>query len=212
MLALTIWFALTLPPTGCGIWIPGDSVLLKFQLARTDADIAAIFGMPDTLCRAEMAATMWRVNAVDLIAYIPAYALFLTAAISALPAQPLRTLAMALVTVGVAADIVETAAQQAIVADISGWSAWSGALTAGSAAKFVMLSLGAAVALYAAAPHVRIGKREVAVAAPILLLAGLSQFLTTNPGQFLAIVMGALFAVAVSRALRSEPDRTSSDG
>jgi hypothetical protein len=103
--------------SGCGT----PETFAKFQLARSMDDLIAVFSAPGGVCRAPIIAAMDAANALDLYAFIPAYAAFLVAATIAL-AGPWRTrvaiAAIGAVVVAALGDAVETSTQLRITQDI----------------------------------------------------------------------------------------------
>jgi hypothetical protein len=89
-----------------------------FQRAETMRDIVLVFGYPIDDARV---AAMDALNRVDLWAFIPAYALFLSAAAIMLGGLSNRwtQLAIAFALIGAAADAVETSKQLQLTADIA---------------------------------------------------------------------------------------------
>lgn len=57
-----------------------DGAVIRYELARTDADVRAIFGAPDDPARPLKVAAMDALNRLDLRAFVPAYVGFLVCA------------------------------------------------------------------------------------------------------------------------------------
>lgn len=94
------------------------SAVSAFQRAETTADIEIVFGAPTD---ARVIAAQDAINTVDLYGFIPAYGLFLCAAAIMLGGLRNRWTIAAIVfaLIGALADVVETAKQLALTADIA---------------------------------------------------------------------------------------------
>jgi len=144
VIAFGVWFGGVIPTRTCsGPVPPGVSALLVFQLARTPAEIEAVFGQLGNPCRDGMIAAMDHANVVDLVAFIATYGAFLACFFLAL----LRTGAGGAVRVGFATvgaalafDVLETATQLYISGALPGGTASLALLTIGSRGKFLALA------------------------------------------------------------------------
>ena len=77
VLGLTL-SGLTLPAVGmCGGLASNYPPIVAFELARSVADLHAIFGSAAGACRSAVAARMDLINWIDSLAFIPAYGVFL---------------------------------------------------------------------------------------------------------------------------------------
>src|SRR5262245_39020781 len=75
--AIFAWFAAVIPTQTCtGRQPRGTSAFLAYQLARTAADVEAVFGPEGDPCRAAMVAALNLANTVDLVAFIAIYSGF----------------------------------------------------------------------------------------------------------------------------------------
>lgn len=71
-------FAFTLPPVQpCGGLKPGYAPILAFEMARSVADLHAIFGTAASACRETMVAQMNRIDWADSFFFIPIYTAFI---------------------------------------------------------------------------------------------------------------------------------------
>ncbi len=93
----------------CGA-LPHDiHPILAFEFARTPADLAAVFGTAESICRVQLLRAMNRINQLDYL-YMPAYGLMLLAFILALShgrRSALVKLGLACAVLAPAADAVE---------------------------------------------------------------------------------------------------------
>lgn len=110
-LALFVVFALLPEVAAARACLPPGAVV-QFELARDAADLAAIFGAPESACRPLAIAAMDAVNRIDLWAFIPAYtffcisgALFLSGGVLL---RPLAAAAVAAAVLAAVADYLET--------------------------------------------------------------------------------------------------------
>ena len=81
VLAVTL-FSLTQPPVQpCGNLPQNYAPIIAFELARSPADLEAIFGNEpeqwDSSCRALVVQAMDAINLVDVLVYIPVYGVFM---------------------------------------------------------------------------------------------------------------------------------------
>jgi hypothetical protein len=80
VLAVTLLGATQEPVRPCGNLPQNYAPIIAFELARSDADLDAIFGMHGRLlglCGAEVVAKLDAINLVDVLVYIPAYGVFM---------------------------------------------------------------------------------------------------------------------------------------
>lgn len=88
-----------------------DGAVLWFEVARTQADLNALFGPADGECRAKLVAAMDAVNVIDVWVFIPVYTAFVSFAAMFLSGGTLRPLAWAAIAsafVALGTDYVET--------------------------------------------------------------------------------------------------------
>jgi hypothetical protein len=153
VMGLVAWFAGITPSQACSDELaPGTSPFLAFQLARTTADIEAVFGRAGDPCRTGMVAALDLANKVDLIAFIGMYSGFLACFFLALRRSGFAGLAgVGLVAAAVAcvSDVLETSTQLYITSSLPGPVTSLVLLTIGSTLKFLGIA-GAAVCAGAA--------------------------------------------------------------
>ncbi|NWG54637.1 MAG: hypothetical protein HXY28_13040 [Hydrogenophilaceae bacterium] len=122
--------------------------LIEFQQARSMDDLIAVFSAPGGRCRAPMVAAMDAQNTLDLVLYIPLYALFLVAAAAAFERRvksPLFLMAFAAAAIGVAGDVLETLIQLRIADDVEAARPLLAPLAVGYWLKYAGLAAHAAV-------------------------------------------------------------------
>lgn len=142
-LALFVVFA-TLPEVrAAGDCLPPGSVV-QFELARNAADLAAIFGAPDSACRPLAIAAVDAVNRVDVLGFIPAYTLFCISAAFFLAAgdwrRPLVVVAVAAALFAAAADYLETTTLLAITQTLDAPGGLLQYAQTGAWSKFALLA------------------------------------------------------------------------
>jgi hypothetical protein len=182
------------------------NVVSAFQRAETVADLARVFGVPPD---PRVIAAMDALNRLDLWAFIPAYALFLTSAAVMLAKsarRPLLWAAIAFALIGAVADAGETSMQLRLTADYGNAAAYL-PIAPWHWLKYAALALnGFAVAglcLLAAPRRWLLGAAALAPAPCVLLAwAGLAE-----PRLFsaaFALYWLALLAVAVKETVRAK--------
>jgi hypothetical protein len=145
VIAFAVWFSGVIPVETCTGPLPaGVSSLLSYQLARTPADIEAVFGPAGNPCRETMIAAMDRANLVDLVGFIATYSVFLACFFVAL----LRSGTGAVARIGLVAvagafvfDVLETWTQLYITGSLPGSGTSLALLAVGSAGKYIALAV-----------------------------------------------------------------------
>ena len=216
-LLFVVWFTRNIPTAGCtGLMPQGVTTLGAFQMARTPADIEAIFGPPGDRdpCRAFMVAMLDRANNVDLFGFIPTYGAFLAfflLSMSRLGDVAARVGLVALVA-GLGFDVLETVTQLRMTHNLPGSEAALTALAIGSVGKFAALSLVTFCAGLAMIARGGVGSRVAgilcmtgaALSALGLVQASARPLLTIgNAIAWLVMLVYAL--VAALRGTRSQP-------
>jgi hypothetical protein len=180
VIAFVTWFGGVIPTRTCtGALPPGVSALLAYQLARSPADIEAVFGLPNDPCRAQMITAMDRANRVDLVAFIATYTAFLACfflALRQLGPWPVARVGLIAVIATAAFDVLETATQLHITGALPGSSPSLTLLAIGSRGKFLGLAVVSACAGWGMIVRGKLPGRvagSVCIAAAALAVAGL---------------------------------------
>ena len=152
VLALT-GASMIMRPMPCGDLPSTYPPIIAFELARSGADLAAIFGPVSEPCHRHMVATMDTANVLDVALFIPAYGLFLVTAFLGLRLRdrPLAGAGLALAAVAIVADVAENVCLFALTPLLDPRSAALGALPWATGAKWLALGgagLAAGVALW----------------------------------------------------------------
>jgi hypothetical protein len=212
-LGLIVWFAGVIPETGCAAPArPGVNALGAFQMARTRADIEAVFGAEGDPCRPGMIAALDRANRMDLYVFIATYGAFLATFLLAMTRSGGGTVAGAgllMLGAGLGFDVLETATQLRLTGELPGSEGALTTLAIGSAGKFTILALVALCAGVAMLVRGGLTGRLAGLgclAGGVLALVGL----TNEParallalGNGIAWLLMLVYAVAV--ALRPRP-------
>jgi hypothetical protein len=206
VMAFVVWFGGAIPTETCtGPLPPGFSALLAYQLARSPADIEAVFGPVGDPCRAAMIVAMDRANTVDLVGFIATYGAFLAFFFVALlrsGAGAAARVGLVAVAAAIAFDILETATQLYITGGLPGSAASLTLLALGSTGKFLALALVCACAGLAMIAHGRMPGRlagAACLAGGLLVVLGLassSSRTLLSAGNALAWIVMLLYATA----------------
>ena len=139
------WFTRVVPSTGCAMPPqPGVTALLAFQMARTPADMEAVFGREGDPCRPGMGAALDRANTVDLYVFIWTYGAFLLCFLLAIGrggGGPAARLGIVALVAGLGLDVLETATQLRLTGELPGTPSALQALAIGSTGKYIALFL-----------------------------------------------------------------------
>ena len=143
--ALLAWFTAVVPSQTCtGRQAPGTSAFLAYQLARTTADIEAVFGPQDDPCRAAMVARLNLINKVDLIGFIAIYSGFFGSFFLALKRsgnEGIARIGFVAVVFTLLCDVLETSIQLYITSSLPGTVTSLVFLTIGDTGKFLGLGI-----------------------------------------------------------------------
>jgi hypothetical protein len=180
VIAFVVWFESVIPTRTCTGALPqGVSALLAYQLARSPADIEAVFGPPNEPCRALMIVAMDRANRVDLIGFIATYTAFLVCFFLSLQQLSTRLVArvgLIAVIASAAFDVLETVTQLHITGALPGSSLSLTLLAIGSRGKFLGLAVVSTSAGWSMWVRGKVPGRvtgSVCIAAAALVVAGL---------------------------------------
>src|SRR5262245_3107737 len=143
-MVLGSWFSRVVPPNGCAMPPQrGVTALLAFQMARTPADMEAVFGREGDPCRPGMVAALDRANTVDLYGFIWTYGAFLLSFLLAIArgGGAAAYLGIVALVAGLGLDVLETATQLRLTGELPGTPSALQALAIGSTGKYIALSL-----------------------------------------------------------------------
>lgn len=198
----------------CGALAENYAPIVAFELARGEADLQAVFGTPDSTCRATMIARMDSTNWIDVLVFIPVYATFLIAFFLGTRSwnMSLAALGVKLVVAAVVTDYLENLCLLLLTPQLDASSVWMTLLPWATGAKWLALGMAAATA---GLIFIKIRPRHWLVAAlPAALVCFVALVITlaalAKPARFgpvLSPTIGAtwiLFLItAVTQAFRS---------
>jgi hypothetical protein len=149
VLALTLFSATQAPVKPCGNLPQNYAPIIAFELARSAADLEAIFGTQDP-CRSEVVERMDAINLVDVLVYIPVYGAFMAFFFLGMRARhaSLGTLGFRIAIIAALGDFAENACLMNLTPRLDATSAWFTLLPWATGIKW--LGLGAAAAIAAA--------------------------------------------------------------
>jgi hypothetical protein len=144
VLALTVLSVTQKAPPVCGDLPKNYPTIIAFELARSVADLRAIFGDTVSTCRAAIAKQMDTVNTIDSFVFIPVYGLFLIFFyLGARERNPaIAALAVIITVVACLADYVENFALFHLSADPD-HATWIPLLIGATETKWIGLPLAA---------------------------------------------------------------------
>lgn len=136
------------PLRPCGGLDANYAPIIAFELARNEADLQALFGTEDNLCRAEMIARMDAINWVDVLVFIPIYGIFLVFFFVGMQERNafLGRVGVKLAVTAIVTDYVENLCLMQLTPRLDASSVWMALLPWATGAKWLALGAIAAVA------------------------------------------------------------------
>jgi hypothetical protein len=147
VLAVTLFAATQEPARPCGNLQPDYAPTIAFELARSAADLEALFGTQEP-CRTEVIQRMDAVNVVDVLVYIPVYGAFMAFFFLGMRERhaSLATLGFRVSMIAVLGDYAENACLMNLTPQLDTASRWFALLPWATGVKWLALGLAAAVA------------------------------------------------------------------
>jgi hypothetical protein len=147
VLAVTLLSVTSSPPRPCGNLPQNYAPIIAFELARSAADLEAIFGTTEP-CRSAMVERMDAVNVVDVLVYIPAYGAFMAFFFLGMRGRhaELGTLGFRVAIVAILGDYAENLCLMRLTPALDPASVWFALLPWATAAKWLGLGVAAAIA------------------------------------------------------------------
>ena len=147
VLAVTLFASTQEPARPCGNLAQGYAPIIAFELARSTADMEAIFGTQEP-CRTEMIERMDAVNVVDVLVYIPVYGVFMAFFFLGMRERhaSLGTLGFRVALLAVIGDYAENACLMNLTPQLDTASPWFALLPWTTGIKWLALGLAGAVA------------------------------------------------------------------
>ena len=136
----------------CGDLPQNYAPIIAFELARSAADLDAIFGTEadrsDSSCRALVVETMDAINVVDVLVYIPAFGVFMAFFFLGMRARhvSLGTLGFRIAIIAALGDFVENACLMNLTPQLDPASLWFALLPWATGIKWLGLGVAAAIA------------------------------------------------------------------
>lgn len=149
VLAVTLFSVAQQPVRPCGNLPQNYTPIIAFELARSAADLEAVFGTQEP-CRSAVVERIDAANLVDVLVYIPAYGVFMAFFFLGMRARhaSLGTLGFRIAVVAALGDYAENACLMNLTPQLDPASVWFALLPWATGIKW--LGLGAAAALAAA--------------------------------------------------------------
>ena len=215
ILALTVLSMTQEPVQPCGDLREGYAPIIAFELARSEADLNALFGAANDPCRAGMIARMDAINWVDVLVFIPLYGVFMAFCFVGLQASEPRMgeLGVQTTLVAVIGDYAENICLMKLTPGLDPQSVWLTLLPWATGVKWLALGGAAAIAalIYMKARRTAWWYAIAALAcavAPITTLAALASPHSFGPilSPGIGVSWLVLLLTAASGALRRTPD------
>ncbi len=193
VLAVTLLSVTNEPVRPCGNLPQNYAPIIAFELARSAADLEAIFGTTGP-CRAAMIEHLDAVNLVDVLVYIPAYGVFMAFFFLGMRERhaALGTLGLRTSIVAVLGDYAENLCLMSLTPALDPTSIWFALLPWATALKWLALGVAAAIAavLYFRAA----GARALSIFAGLMCAAA---FLGTAAAMALPAMFGPLVGLGI---------------
>jgi hypothetical protein len=147
VLAVTLFSTTQAPVQPCGNLPQNYAPIIAFELARSPADLAAIFGSQEP-CRSAVVERMDAINLVDVLVYIPVYGLFMAFFFLGMRGRhaALGTLGLRIVVSAALGDYAENACLMNLTPQLDPGSLWFTLLPWATGIKWLGLGVAAAIA------------------------------------------------------------------
>jgi hypothetical protein len=147
VLVVTLFGATQEPVRPCGNLPQNYAPIIAFELARSAADLEALFGTQEP-CRSAVIERMDAVNVVDVLVYIPAYGVFMAFFFLGMRARhaSLATLGFRIAVIAALGDFAENACLMNLTPQLDPASTWFALLPWATGIKWLGLGVAAAIA------------------------------------------------------------------
>ena len=147
VLAVTLLSATQEPVRPCGNLPQNYAPIIAFELARSAADLQAIFGSQEP-CRSTMVERMDAINLVDVLVYIPVYGVFMAFFFLGMRSRDaaLGTLGFRISVVAALGDFAENACLMSLTPALDPSSTWFALLPWATGVKWLGLGVAGAIA------------------------------------------------------------------
>jgi hypothetical protein len=189
VLALTLFSATQAPVKPCGNLPQNYAPIIAFELARSAADLEAIFGTQDP-CRSEVVERMDAINLVDVLVYIPVYGAFMAFFFLGMRGRhaSLGTLGFRIALAAALGDFAENACLMNLTPQLDPSSLWFTLFPWATGIKWLGLGVAGAIAaaIYVKSSGARVGLGVALSWVAYLITAGTAAFRpvsgTAEPG------------------------------
>ncbi|MFO0683755.1 MAG: hypothetical protein U0234_16975 [Sandaracinus sp.] len=181
-----------LTPTPCGDLARGYPPIVAFELARSQADLDALFGAEASTCRDTLVQAIDLADWVDTFVFAPSYGLFLALFFASVRARGERAarLGIGLAVTAVAFDLLENACLLTLTGSLDAGSTAAALLPWMTGVKWVALGL-------AALPEAWVFLRREGLAPKV----GAAMALVAPVGVALALASPARFGATIALAV-----------
>jgi hypothetical protein len=175
-------------PVPCGGLQPTYAPIVAFELARTEADLSALFGELGDPCRATLIQRVDAINWVDVLVFIPIYGAFLALFFLGMRERHERFagVGLKLVLVAVVTDYLENLCLMQLTPQLDASSVWLKLLPWATGAKWLALGAAAGVAglIYASVKPRKWLVVGVPLAVICLLVFAVAVITQINPAKY----------------------------
>jgi len=147
VLAVTLFSATQAPVRPCGNLPQNYAPIIAFELARSAADLEAIFGTQEP-CRSEVVERLDAINLVDVLVYIPVYGVFMALFFLGMRGRhaSLGMLGFRVAVIAALGDFAENACLMNLTPQLDPTSTWFTLLPWATGIKWLGLGVAAAIA------------------------------------------------------------------
>jgi hypothetical protein len=186
VLAVTLLSATQEPVRPCGNLPQNYAPIIAFELARSAADLQAIFGTQEP-CRSTVVERMDAINLVDVLVYIPAYGVFMAFFFLGMRSRHtlLGTLGFWVSLLAVLGDFAENACLMSLTPALDPSSTWFALLPWATGVKWLGLGVAAGIAAALYSSYV-----ATAVCAAVLFVTVSAMLNPAEAGPIVALGVG----------------------
>ncbi len=198
VLAVTLLSFTQEPVQPCGDLPPNYAPIIAFELARSPADLEAIFGTQEP-CRSNVIARMDAINVMDVLVYIPVYGVFMAFFFLGMRSRhaTLGTLGFRVAIIAALGDFAENACLMNLTPQLDPASPWFTLLPWATGIKWLGLGVAAAIAavLYVQANSTKPSGARVANLAAAAMCG--AAFLSTVEAMALPARFGPIVSLGI---------------
>ena len=192
VLALSVFSMLQPPPQPCGSLPKDYAPIIALELARTQADLDAVFGSTEGTCRTAMIEKMDAINWIDALLFVPIYGAFLLFFFTGMRERDLRlgNAGIAASWIAILGDYFENTCLMQLTPSLDATSVWFTLLPWATGIKWLALGIGCglAAALLATRPPRNVVLSLLCV--PGLLVSAMTLIDPARFGPSLSLAIG----------------------